>query len=95
MEFSRQEYWNGFPFPPPRDLLDRETETISPGSPALGGGFFTTESPGKPGFTREHLKYLLFCYPISLLQMIFDPHEPSRLPQFGALKFWNPRDYQN
>ena len=22
MEFSRQEYWSGLPFPPPGDLLD-------------------------------------------------------------------------
>ena len=32
MEFSRQEYWSGFPFPSPRDLPDPR---IKPGSPAL------------------------------------------------------------
>ena len=32
MEFSRQEYWSGLPFPPPGDLLSPGTE---PGSPAL------------------------------------------------------------
>ena len=31
-EFSRQEYWNGLPFPSPRDLLDPGTK---PGSPEL------------------------------------------------------------
>ena len=45
MEFSRQEYWNGLPFPIPGDLLDLG---IEPTSPALAGGFFTTEPPGKP-----------------------------------------------
>ena len=25
MEFSRQEYWSGLPFPPPRDLPDPES----------------------------------------------------------------------
>ena len=43
MGFPRQEYW--LPFPPPGDLPDRGTE---PGSPALAGGFFTTEPPRKP-----------------------------------------------
>ena len=32
MGFSRQEYWSGFPFLPPRDVPDPGTE---PGSPAL------------------------------------------------------------
>ena len=44
MGFSRQEYWSGLPFPSPGDLLDPGTE---PMSPALAGGFFTTEPPGK------------------------------------------------
>ena len=45
MEFPRQKYWSGEPFPSPGDLLDPE---IKPKTPALTGGFFTTESPGKP-----------------------------------------------
>ena len=32
MEFSRQEYWSGLPFPPPGDLPD---PAIKSGSPAL------------------------------------------------------------
>ena len=32
MEFSRQEYWSGLPFPSPGDLAD---PGIEPGSPAL------------------------------------------------------------
>ena len=46
--FSRQEYWSGLPFPPPGDLPDPGVEPTSLVSPALAGGFFTTESPGKP-----------------------------------------------
>ena len=34
MGFSRQEYWNGLPFPSPGDLSD---PGIEPGSPALQG----------------------------------------------------------
>ena len=37
VEFSRQEYWNGLPFPPPGDLPNPGTE---PSFPALAGGFF-------------------------------------------------------
>ena len=48
MGFSRQEYWSGLPFPPPGDLLDPGMEPVSLMSPALGGGFFATEPPGKP-----------------------------------------------
>ena len=43
-EFSRQEYWSGLPFPPSGNLPDPQ---IEPASPALAGGFFTTEPPGK------------------------------------------------
>ena len=44
MGFSRQEYWSGLPFPPPRDLPN---PGIKPASPALAGEFFTIEPPGK------------------------------------------------
>ena len=42
MEFSRQEYWSGLPFPTQGDLSDPGLE---PASPELAGGFFTSESP--------------------------------------------------
>ena len=45
MEFSRQEYWIGLPFPTPGDLTDPE---IEPTSPALAGRFSTTVLPKKP-----------------------------------------------
>ena len=45
MEFSRQESWNGLPFPPPEDLPNPETEPESPVSPALAVRFFTAEPP--------------------------------------------------
>ena len=43
IEFSKQEYWSGLPFPSPEDLPD---PGIEPTSPALTGRFFTTEIPG-------------------------------------------------
>ena len=45
MGFPRQEYWSGVPFLPPGDLPDLGIEPVSP---ALGDGFSTSESPGKP-----------------------------------------------
>ena len=43
MEFSRQEYWSGLPFPPPEDLPN---PGIEPKSPELQAGSLTSEPPG-------------------------------------------------
>ena len=43
MEFSRQEYLSGLPSSPPGDLPDSGIEPVSPISPALAGGSFTTK----------------------------------------------------
>ena len=45
MGFPRQEYWSGLPFPPLGDLPHPGMEIMSP---ALVGGFFTSEPSGKP-----------------------------------------------
>ena len=42
MEFSRQEYWSGLPFPSPGDLPD---PGIKPGSPALQADALPSEPP--------------------------------------------------
>ena len=47
VEYSRQEYWSGLPFPPPENLPDPEIEPIHLEFPALAGGFFTTVLSGK------------------------------------------------
>ena len=44
MEFSRQEYWSGLPFPSPANLPDAGTKE----SPALQADSLPSESPGKP-----------------------------------------------
>ena len=48
MGFSRQVYWTGLPFPPPRSPPEPGIEPKSPVSPVLAGGFLTTTSPEKP-----------------------------------------------
>ena len=45
MDFSRQEYWSGLPFPSPGDLPN---PGIKPGSPALQADTLPSEPPGKP-----------------------------------------------
>ena len=49
MVFSRQEYWNGLPCPPPGDLPD---PGIKPKSPALQMDSFVTE----PLYPQQALK---------------------------------------
>ena len=48
MGFSRQAYWSGLPFPPPRDLPDPGIEPTPPVSLALQVGSLLLEPWGKP-----------------------------------------------
>ena len=57
--FPRSEYWSGLPFPFPGVLRD---PGIKPQFPALGGGFFTTESPGSPRISNTIALYLTHLY---------------------------------
>ena len=52
MEFSRQEYWSGLPFPTPGHIPDPGIEPVSLSSPALASGFFKTST------TWEALTYI-------------------------------------
>ena len=47
MEFSRQEYWSGLPFPSPGYLPDAG---IKPGSPALQADSLPNETPWKTNY---------------------------------------------
>ena len=62
MGILRQDYWSGWPCPPPEDLPDPGTEPASLMSSALAVGFFTTSATGE-GITclMEH-KMLLQSY---------------------------------
>ena len=78
MEFSRQEYWSGLPFPTPGDLPDPGTEPMSLVSPALACGFFTNVPPewgnteSFPAKFRDKttLSLLLFNIVLELMQLI-------------------------
>ena len=77
VEFSRQEYWSGLPFPSPGDLPNLG---IEPRSPALQADTLPSEPPGKPKgghwcwiLKRERLQGLLtlevFIFPSLLIQL--------------------------
>ena len=51
MEFSKQRYWSGLPFPTPEDLPDPEIKPTS----ALTSGIFSTAPPGG---NRQSLTFL-------------------------------------
>ena len=54
MEFSRQEYWSGLPFPPPGDLP--EPGRPKPESPALKVDSFSLSRWGSPS-----ILYIVMC----------------------------------
>ena len=54
--FSRQEYWNGLPFPSPEALPNPGTE---PGSPTLQADTLPFEPPGKSSPTRYITKQII------------------------------------
>ena len=77
--FSRQVYWSGLPFPTPGDLPHPWVKSECPASPAVAGGFFTTEPPGKPScsvllyFSRYYivrLKMFLFFVFVSYILFV-------------------------
>ena len=74
MEFSRQDYWNGLPFPSPRDLPDPGTQ---PGSPTLQADALPSEPQGKPilAFTGELFHFVIFLFLV--VAFSFPPRERS------------------
>ena len=81
MGFLRQEYWNGLSCPSPGDLPDPGLKSTFP---ALAGGFFTTEPPGKHTTKDLHLGSQL---PSSCLQpppATITPHAVPSDTQLGV-----------
>ena len=54
MEFSRQEYWSGLPFPSPGDLPD---PGIEPGSPTLRADTLPSEPPGNSNTSHKEYHF--------------------------------------
>ena len=66
LEFSRQEYWSGLPFPSPGDLLD---PGIEPQSPTLQADSLLSEPPGNPFIapSTTHVCACVLHIPITVL----------------------------
>ena len=72
MGFSRQEYWNGLPCPPPGDLPNLGIKLMSFMSPALAGRIFTTSTtwearrwpPAPPNSAWEQSPSVRFHWPV-------------------------------
>ena len=69
MGFSRQEYWSGWPCPPPWDLLNPEIELVSLMSCCMVGKFFT------------RITTVYFCISVlTILNLFFSPLHPYSHP---------------
>ena len=74
MGFSRQECWNGLPFPPPGDLPNPK---MKPASPALAGRFFTLGhlkiyfSPSCKNHSKRTYSKILKIKKVNILTMNF------------------------
>ena len=96
MEFSRQEFWSGLPFPSPGALPN---PGIKPASPTLAGRFFTTEPPGKPTLHLQLLRntgcipcavqYILVGYFIHNSLDLLIPYPYTALAVFTSLILQN------
>ena len=86
MEFSRQVYWSGLPFPSPENLPD---PLIEPGSPALQADFLPAELPGKPAqiygmALAGRLEKEMATHSSVLAQRIPWTEEPGGLQSMGS-----------
>ena len=68
MEFSRQDYWNGFPCPSPGDLPN---PGIGPRSPALQADFLLLSHQESLGFRTHSPKYYISSILISSAEGLF------------------------
>ena len=59
--FSRQDFWSGFPCPPPGDLPYPEIKRVSP---ALQADSLPTEPPGKP---KPGLRSIQTYYEVAIM----------------------------
>ena len=75
MGFSRQEYWNRLPCPPPEDLLDPGIEPISFLSAAVASGFFTTsatwEAPNQTDLDSDPTQLYPLNHNINFLNLFY------------------------
>ena len=83
MEFSRQEYWSGLPFPSPGDLPD---PGIKSRSPTLQADALPSEPAGKPLIEAEDIKKR--CQEYTDILYKNDLHDPDN--HYGMITHLEP-----
>ena len=86
MEFSRQKYWSGLPFPSLRDLPN---PGIEPTSPVSAGGFFTPKTLEKPTFQITSSQNGTWRQCTLLLWSIIPTRKSN--PFLPRIELWAPR----
>ena len=78
VEFPRQEYWSGLPFPSPEDLPNPGIEPMSPMSLALQVDSLPTEPSGKPTVNNASVNiYDQLC--VNILPLLLDMYSGVKL----------------
>ena len=67
MELPRQEYWSGLQFPTPGYLPNPGTESQSPVSLALAGGFFTNSATWEEKMALNSSRVISYCFSVRSL----------------------------
>ena len=86
MEFSRQEFWSGLPFPSPGDLPDPGAEPASLESHALAGELFISAAAAAASLQS----CLMLCDPIDGSPLGFPSLVFSRQEHWSGLPFPSP-----
>ena len=87
MEFLRQEYWSGLPFPSPGDLPDPGWTQVS----CLAGGFFTIWAPREaPNAGAPHLLRSLMKCSSGPSYFAFLPFVPGSCRCKKPISYWGP-----
>ena len=82
MEFSRQEYWSGLPFPSPGNLPNLG---IKPRSPSLQSDSLPSEQAGKPYSSSLVNQLITYFHPQALSTLISLPESCQRhFPQHDS-----------
>ena len=92
MEFSMQEWWSGFPFTSPGDLLTQELNP-SVKSPALAGRFFSTEPPEKHLYLEFRILIRKILWKRELQSTpVFLPGESQRQRNLAGYSLWDRKE---
>ena len=99
MEFPRQEYWSGLPFPPPGNPPNPGIEPMSPESPALQADFLPVYHLGSPTYTgplgqlylnkTERKKFFNYYPPkMQIKSSLFSPLADSKYLKYDDAQGW-------